>query len=105
MKKLTFKTKDERFAYIQGMIDAKQVILDNYKKTIFLNELLQYLENHILKLQCEIAWKDYGLDLASINEYLKSKSPEEIKQIMKNLNIDYDYTVEFFENNQEGTGD
>ena len=97
MKKLTFKTKEERLAYIQGMIDAKQIILDNYDKTIFLNELLRYLENHIMELQCKIAQKDYGLDLSSIYEHLKSKSPEEIEQIIKDLNITHDYTVELFE--------
>ena len=94
--KITFKTKEERFAYIQGMIDAKQIILDNYDKTIFLNELLRYLENYIMELQCKVAQKDYGLDLASVYKDLKSKSPEEIEQIIKDLNITHDYTIELF---------
>lgn len=95
---ITFKTKDERLAYIQGMIDAKELIVKNSNKTIFLDELLLYLSNKITNLQCEVAEKDYGFDLRSVYNSLKNCSAEEIKELKKQ----FDYTINFFSKEEVG---
>ena len=94
---ITFKTKEERFAYIQGMIDAKNILSKAAEQTMFLYEMLKVLEDKIIQIQCDVAEKDYGVDLRSFYKSLETATSEELKKLQEQCS----FTLNLFKTKEE----
>lgn len=79
--------ESERFAYVQGLLDACCIIIEKYKENGSIDEILEILHTKIHDLQCKILKESYGIDWQSIFDSLNTLSPKEISDLKDQLQV------------------